>query len=213
MSSSQTTELQLLIDRLRQGDDSARQELINRAYPKLHRLAAKILGDSFPVLRKPPAIVNTSDLVNEAAYRLDQALKEVYPATVLDFLRLAAQRMRWILLDLVKKHGAGRGRRDPLPAEGEIPWPARAPDSDTSPEPVVLTRLHEQVERLPAAEREVVDLLIYHDLTEAETAELLGVSARTVRRRWAGAKLRLFKALQEFLPQLKETYEDVQRQP
>jgi DNA-directed RNA polymerase specialized sigma24 family protein len=38
-------------------------------------------------------------------------------------------------------------------------------------------------------------LLFYHSLKEAEAATVLQVSARTVRRRWLRAKLRLHEAL------------------
>ena len=50
MNGDHTTELQGLLDRLLAGDDSARQQLISRAYQKLRRLAAKMLGESFPRL-------------------------------------------------------------------------------------------------------------------------------------------------------------------
>ncbi len=46
-------------------------------------------------------------------------------------------------------------------------------------------RFHEEVEKLPTEEREVVGLRFYHGWGEAEIAELFGVTERTVRRRWA----------------------------
>jgi RNA polymerase sigma factor (sigma-70 family) len=44
---------------------------------------------------------------------------------------------------------------------------------------------------LPEEERSVFDLLYYHDLSQAEAAELLGVSVPTIKRRWAAARMRL----------------------
>ena len=44
---------------------------------------------------------------------------------------------------------------------------------------------HAQVEHLPEEQREVFDLLWYQELSQAEAATLLGVSERTVKRRWA----------------------------
>jgi RNA polymerase sigma factor (sigma-70 family) len=56
------------------------------------------------------------------------------------------------------------------------------------------------VEHLPEDEREVVGLIFYHGWTQAEAAELLGVDARTVRRRWRSACLRLSEELGGHLP-------------
>jgi RNA polymerase sigma-70 factor (ECF subfamily) len=50
---------------------------------------------------------------------------------------------------------------------------------------------HELVEKLPEAEREVVNLLFYEALSQDEAAKLLGVNVRTVKRRWQSARLRL----------------------
>jgi RNA polymerase sigma factor (sigma-70 family) len=194
MSGDTTAELEELILRLRAGDPAARQELINRVYPRLRRLAGKLLGESFPRLKGRPAWQSTSDVANEASLRLYQALAEVQPATVQDFFRLAACRVRWILLDLARKPALPLDQGPP-PEGPDLPGPAGAPDSDVAPRSAAWVRLHEQVEQLPAEERAVVDLLFYAALTEAEAAEVLRVSARTVRRRWLRAKLKLFEAL------------------
>ena len=64
-------------------------------------------------MKKPPALVDTTDLANEASLKLFEALADVHPETVPDFFRLAAQRMRWLLLDLARRvdraAGAHRG--------------------------------------------------------------------------------------------------------
>lgn len=197
MDSGRTTELQILVDRLRAGDEAARQELISRAYPRLYRLAAKMLGESFPRLRKPPYGQTNSDVAQEGALRLERALREVWPDTVLDFLRLAAHRMRCVLLDLAKKPCLPLDQRDIPPEDQGIPWPERPTDSGTSPRSEIQIRLHEESEKLPPKEREVVDLLFYHELTEAEAAALLNVSTKTVQRRWVSARRKLAEGLRE----------------
>jgi RNA polymerase sigma-70 factor (ECF subfamily) len=70
--------------------------------------------------------------------------------------------------------------------------------ADESQEPSRLaawTEFHAQTEALPEEEREVFDLLWYQGLPQAEAAGLLGVSERTVKRRWQAARLRLHEAL------------------
>jgi DNA-directed RNA polymerase specialized sigma24 family protein len=45
-----------------------------------------------------------------------------------------------------------------------------------------------------------VDLLFYQGLQQAEAAAVLGVSERTVKRRWQSARLALHEALGGRLP-------------
>jgi len=60
---------------------------------------------------------------------------------------------------------------------------------------------HEKIGALPDEEREVFDLLWYQGLSQAEAAELLNVSERTIKRRWQSARLRLYEALQGEVPE------------
>jgi RNA polymerase sigma-70 factor (ECF subfamily) len=190
----QTMLLQGLIARVRQGDEAARRELIRCAYDRLRRLAAVVLNESFPRLKKAPSLVDTTDLANEVALKLYEALDDVRPESLHDFLRLAAQRMRWLLLDLARRADRSEARqRESAPAVVE-------PDSATKSLPESLSALYRQIDGLPEKEREVVDLLYFHGLSQAEAAALLGVAERTVRPLWTSAKVKLFEALKDFLP-------------
>ena len=48
---------------------------------------------------------------------------------------------------------------------------------------------------LPESERQVMDLLWYRGLTHAQAAEALGVTTKTVQRRWASARILIRDAL------------------
>src|SRR5262249_22104976 len=63
------------------------------------------------------------------------------------------------------------------------------------------SEFHEQIGALPDEEREVFDLLWYQGLSQAEAAELLEVSGRTVKRRRQAARLKLHEALQGEVPE------------
>jgi RNA polymerase sigma factor (sigma-70 family) len=63
------------------------------------------------------------------------------------------------------------------------------------------SEFHERAGQLPDEEREVFDLLWYQGLMQEEAAQLLGVSERTVKRRWQSARLQLFEALGGNLPE------------
>jgi RNA polymerase sigma factor (sigma-70 family) len=57
------------------------------------------------------------------------------------------------------------------------------------------------VARLPVEEREVVGLVFYHGYTQAEVAELLQVSGRTVKRLWQAALRKLHRRLHDNEPE------------
>jgi RNA polymerase sigma factor (TIGR02999 family) len=206
MSSDLTTELQRLLVRFQAGDPAARKELINRVYPRLYHLAGKILHESFPRLG---ADHNSSDIANELSLRLYEALEKVQLTNLAHFFRLAAQRVRWILLDLARKPGLPREDRPP-PEQAIAAVPAGS-DSDLLPGCRKWARLHELVEQLPDEEREVVDLRFYVGLEEAEAAEQLQVCPRTIRRRWNRAKWILHKALKA-IPEWESFFDENERE-
>jgi RNA polymerase sigma factor (TIGR02999 family) len=195
MSSEQSALLQTLLTRLVGGDEAARRELIDRTYERLRRLAAVILNESFPRLKDAPALLDTTDVANEAALKLYEALAEIRPATGRDFFRLAAQRIRWLLLDQAKRINKYGGLQTASRPELYPP-----PDESRPDLPLALSALYEQIEQLPEDEREVVDLLYFHGLTQTEAAAYLDVSERTIRRRWTVAKVKLFEGLKFLLP-------------
>ena len=63
-----------------------------------------------------------------------------------------------------------------------------------------MAELYQQIVDLPQLEREVVDLLYFHGLSQTEAASHMGINERTVRRHWTIARARLFHALKENLP-------------
>jgi len=58
------------------------------------------------------------------------------------------------------------------------------------------SEFHQQVEALADQQREVFNLLWYGGLSQEEAVATLGISERTLRRRWQQARLRLFEARQ-----------------
>jgi RNA polymerase sigma-70 factor (ECF subfamily) len=197
MADDSTTQLQGVIDRMRAGDPAARDELINRSYQRLHRLAHRML-QGFPGVRP---LEDTGDVLHGALRRLIRALEAVPLASPAHFFNLASKQIRWELLDLAQQvRKRERGGLDPLPAGQVLEGTSQAPreQSDTTHEPRRLEawrEFHEQVERLPEEERAVFDLLWYQELTQAEAAAVLDVSVGTVRRRWMSARLLLQEAL------------------
>jgi RNA polymerase sigma factor (sigma-70 family) len=186
-------QFQDLLDRLRRGDDAARQELIACAYERLQQLARNLLHQDFPRLDR---LHETASVANETAVRLLQALRTIRPTTAGEFFSLAIQHMRWALLNLA----ARQDRR-----AGEVNWPNQGEGStqdsflDRQPaaraeEPPALalwTEFHRRVEQLPPEERAVVDLCWYFGRSQSEAARILEIHPKEVSRRWIKARLQL----------------------
>jgi RNA polymerase sigma factor (sigma-70 family) len=202
--SDTTTVIQGWIDRLREGDEAARAALLDCAAQRLSRLARKMLK-GYPGVRRWE---ESDDVLQNALVRLDRALKAVAPPTARDFFRLAATQVRRELIDLARRYSGpeGLGAHHSSHAGSDIPGGTAAGATelqDTTFEPARLaawTEFHRRIESLDDEEREVFDLLWYQGLTQAEAAVVLGVTERTVNRRWIAARLRLNEALGGQLP-------------
>jgi RNA polymerase sigma-70 factor (ECF subfamily) len=190
-----TTQLRRWVERMRAGDRAAREEMLGAVHARLERLARKML-------KRSPAVgrwEESGDLLQNAVLRLLRALQEVEPTSVRDFFGLAAEQMRRELLDLARRYHSRRAQGPSRPGERDSGEAAHDPPA-AEEDPDELERwcaFHEAVARLPAEQREVVGLVYYHGWTQAAVAEHLGVSKRTVQRRWATALLTLRERLAE----------------
>jgi RNA polymerase sigma-70 factor (ECF subfamily) len=190
----QTAQLMLWLDRARAGDAAAYEEALRHVGGRLQRLTRKLLQD-FPGVRRWE---QTDDVLQNATLRLLRALRDVRPASTRKFFGLASLQIRRELLDLTKHYYGpeGAGAHHASRAGGSQPGPPEPPDASADPARLAQWReVHEQVDRLPPDEREAFELLYYQGLSQAEAADLLGVSVRTVQRRWQSALLLLHDLL------------------
>jgi RNA polymerase sigma-70 factor (ECF subfamily) len=151
--------------------------MLDRTVRRLHVLCATLLYRSYWRLMQPPLNVQADELLGAVAERLLKALREARPENVRQFFALANQHTRWELNDLAR-------RLDGQPAavelcEGNVPSPVSSvsgltPDS---------RRMLQAISELPEDEREAFDLVRVHGMTHTEAAQVLGVSAVTVKRR------------------------------
>jgi RNA polymerase sigma factor (sigma-70 family) len=105
--------LQICLERLRKGDASARDELINLACARMTSLTRKMLND-YSRLRQWE---QTDDIFQNSAMRLRRALEQVSPASVKEFFGLAALNIRRELRDLARHY---YGRNDSRPSDSEV---------------------------------------------------------------------------------------------
>lgn len=195
-TSFRTTRLQNCLVRMRAGDRSARDELLRGVGSRVEELAHKMLR-RFPNVGR---WVEADDVLQNALLRLLSGLERLEPASLREFLGLAAVMIRRELLDLARHFHGPLGIGAHHASNGNL-RDGRAPAFDPSHHNEAASELehwtvfHEAVEKLPADEREVVSLIFYHGWTQAEVAELFQVDERTIRRRWRAACLRLHPAL------------------
>lgn len=159
--------------------------VVARAYPELREIAHGRL------VRAGRATLSTTALVHEAYLKLAEQRPASWNDTT-HFLALASLAMRYVLVDLARARAAlKRGGAGPhVTFEDEV----IGADAQAS----LVLELHDALERLaewdPRLAR-VVDCRFFGGLTEAETAEALGITVRTVQRDWVKARVLLRQAL------------------
>lgn len=171
-----TAFLSQILHRLREGDATARDELIRHSCNRLRRLTDKMLRH-YPSVRR---WWETDDVQQDALLKLHKALATVHPDSTKGFFHFAAHQIRQVLVDLARKlkpHLLDKHESRPM-------W-------EKAGNALEEFRYHELVEALPSEERAVVDLLHYHEMTQAEAASELRISERTLKRRWRHARERL----------------------
>jgi RNA polymerase sigma-70 factor (ECF subfamily) len=173
--------LQDCLDRLKSGDPNANQDLLRYAYGRLRKITRR-------QVRSSGQVEETDDILHAGLIRLFRALESVQPESVAEFLGLAARQIRWALLDAIK-HRPGPSPEGSGPPDHQ-PGPATAAEESD-----LVRRLSEAIDQLPEELRFVVDCTIYAELSQAEIAGVLGVSERTVKRRWRQARLALYDQL------------------
>ena len=168
--------------------------LLDRAVRRLQLLCANFLHRSYPRLTRPPLNLQSDELLDAVVGRLLKTLQEVRPETVRKFFALANQHMRWELNDLAR-------RLDQQPAgvelrEGLVPAPPSS-SSGLSPD---ACRMLAAIEGLPEDERETFGLVRIQGMTQAEAAQVLNISTKTVQRRLNHALVLLAETLSDLRP-------------
>ena len=172
----------------RAGDSDALERLVPLVYDELRHIAHRQLGRE-----RAGHTLGTTGLVHEAYLKLvDQTRVEWADRS--HFFAVAAQAMRRILVDYARRLQAEK--------RGGVPERVSLTDALLVAEQRAdtLVALDQALGELGAIDERlsrVVEYRFFAGLTEDETAEVMGVSARTVRRDWTKAKGWLLRALEK----------------
>ena len=177
------------LDMWSRGDETALEKLTPYVYDELRRLADVYLSNE-----RPDHTLQATALVHEAYLRLHN-VRDIEWKGRGQFVALAAQTMRRILVDHARKHSAAKR------GDGAFKMPLERIERASSHIDTDLVALDEALDRLAAEfprQADVVELLFFGGLTTAEAAEVLkarGVetSQRTVERDWRFARARLLQ--------------------
>lgn len=170
----------------REGDNGALDELMPAVYEELKRLASAYMRR-----QKPGHSLQTVDLVNEAYMRLVDSSRVNWQDRN-HFYAIAAQIMRRLLVDSARKRNSQKrgGDRARITLDDNLEA-AIEPGTDL----VALDEAMKQLAELNPRHSRIVELRYFGGLTEEETAEVLGVSSRTIRRDWTIARAFLYREL------------------
>jgi RNA polymerase sigma-70 factor (ECF subfamily) len=188
--------------RLAKGDKSAREEILEVCNERLRTLSSRLLGKFAKVRRWD----NTDDVAQNAALRLYRALGETVPDSPRGLMGLMAVQIERELIDLARKHAgpmsyaANHGTNVREGTSGDVFLVDEAEEAGDSDDEIPLARwesFHAAVESLPEEHREVFRLVWYLGADRETAAKNLGLSVRTVGRRWLEARELVTQALAE----------------
>lgn len=174
-----------LLSDLRNGDRSAEARLVPLVYAELHRIAAR-----YARRERSGHTLQPTALVHEAYMRLVGDDRRWTDRR--HFFAVASSLMRNILVDYARSRNAakrGGGARVELKDSDRSQPPGRLEDLLSLDE--ALSRLSKLDER----QCRIVEMRFFGGLSEEEIAEVLGISARTVKRDWTLARAWLHNEL------------------
>jgi RNA polymerase sigma factor (TIGR02999 family) len=170
------------------GDSAANSRLMSLVYDDLRRVARRRLGAE----RVEHSLAPTA-LVHETYLRLVDRRRVVWQNRA-QFFAIAARLMRQILVDHARARAADkRGGRS-----FKVPLTDNA--AATGPRDVELLDLDAALDKLQVLDSrlgELVTVRFFGGLSVEEAADVLGVSAATVKRDWSRARAWLFRELSD----------------
>jgi RNA polymerase sigma factor (TIGR02999 family) len=180
-------EVTLLIERAREGSREAFDRIFELLYPELRQIAHRRLA-----LGARDGVIDTTALVNECYLKFVQR-ETLTPADRSHFLAYSATVMRSIVVDAARmarteRRGAGA---EPVTLDSAVIASVPAPEDEILDVHAALEELAQVDPRLAR----VVEMRYFAGMEDAEIAEVLGLSKRTVSRDWDKARLLLAHAL------------------
>lgn len=186
MPSATSMEITQFLLAWNEGDQNALARLVPLIYSELHRLAKHYIEQE-----RPGHLLQPTALVNEAYLRLIDC-RNVSWQNRAHFLGISAKLMRRILVDFARSRNCGKrgGAVHPVSLE-EAAVVAEERDADF----VALDDALTSLAAIDPRKSKIVELRFFGGLSVEETAEVLAISTRTVKREWSLAQAWLHREL------------------
>jgi RNA polymerase sigma-70 factor (ECF subfamily) len=179
-------EVSLLLLDLQKGETIAAERLMPLVYGELRRLAAHYMRQE-----RAAHTLQATALVHEAFLKL-LGQQDVSWQSRAHFFGIAAHLMRQILVEYARKRLAvkrgGLQQRVQLEEDLVFAW-------DKSADLVVLDEALQRLKKLDPQQSRIVELRFFGGLSVEETAAVIGVAPRTVKRDWSVARVWLHREI------------------
>jgi RNA polymerase sigma factor (TIGR02999 family) len=173
------------------GDREALEAILPLVYQELRQLARYHLHQ-----QRPNHTLQSTALVHEVYLRLaDQ--KSLRIENRAHFLGIAAQLMRWILVDYERgRRAAKRGSGVTLLTLDDS-MAVRGSPQGTDVDLLALDEALDRLARLDPQQSQIIELRYFGGLTIDDTAEFMGISSATVKRSWSSARAWLLREMSQ----------------
>ncbi len=184
------SDLTRILQRAQQGDPNAASELVPLVYEELRRLAAAKMAQ-----QPPGQTLQATALVHEAWLKLAGQPSASWNDRQ-HFFRAAAEAMRQILIDRARsKQRLKRGANFVRVKLEDVDLAVDA-ESETL---LLVDEALRVLAREDPDKAELVNLRFYVGLSVEDAAQALGISEKTVKRRWTHARAWLFREITRLL--------------
>jgi RNA polymerase sigma-70 factor, ECF subfamily len=185
------SEVTALLAAVESGDEAAMNQLVPLVYEELRRLARRHMAG-----QRRAHTLQTTDLVGEAYLKLVNVKGAGWNDRV-HFLAVASRAMRSVLVDYARQRGYAKRGGNPVRVS------LSEADQISEQRTAEVVAVDEALSRLAALDprkAQIVELRYFGGLSVEETAQVLDLSSRTIKREWRWARAWLYRELGEETP-------------
>jgi RNA polymerase sigma-70 factor (ECF subfamily) len=181
------TDVTILLSELEKGNQEAASKLVPLVYDELRRIA-----DHYMHLERQDHTLQATALVHEAYIKLVELPSRHFQNRT-HFFAIAAKVMRHLLVDYARRRNAEKrsGAHKIVPLDDVFNISGLLVPTEEGTQPEELLRLDNALEKLAELDPRqvrIVELRFFGGMTVEETADIVGISPRQVKREWSFAR-------------------------
>ena len=184
-----SNDITVLLKEMRHGKKSSSDKLLTLVYDELRYLAYKYMQNE-----RADHTLQPTALVHEAYVRLVDTKNPNWESRT-HFFGFASRVMRQVLIEHARRKNAKKrqGGLQKVVLDETVSFPSL--DGRDELDLLEINNAIEALGEIDKRQAEIVELRFFGGLTYEETAEVLGVSSRTIQREWTMAKAWLYRYL------------------